>query len=429
MKIIGLPYNKSFLELALPDSAIVVTLSPREVSAIPDPQAELIRSLENPTDGPGIDALVNGLTGNVLIIVPDHTRVCGKEISIPWILDLLESRGVDPKRITVLVALGSHKPIDTSALEISIGPAYSRAKVIQHDPSGDLTDYGFTSRGTPIKINSLFSEAELVILYTSVVHHYFAGFGGGPKMIMPGIASLDSISANHSLVFEGSGEGGGRHPMVKSGQLSGNPVHDDMLEAALRALEGKKYISINVAMTQSKEFAFITAGSLDKAHRTTCDFVDAQNNVTIDCLADLVIASAGGFPKDSNVIQSHKGLDNAVKALKPGGTILYLMGCSQGSGNPAVDRFALLDKKAIREELARDYVVYGQTVYAIKEKTSKFRVIALTGLDHDMAKSLGFIPTNELGNAMLLIESEIPGANLIYHIPRADMTVPRLVGR
>ena len=244
-------------------------------------------------------------------------------------------------------------------------------------------------------------------------------------MIMPGIASLDSISANHSLVFEGSPDDCGRHPMVKSGQLGGNPVHEDMLEAAVRALEGKKYISINVVMTPLKEFAFITAGSLDTAHRRACDFVDAQNNVTIDCLADLVIASAGGFPKDSNVIQSHKGLDNAVKALKPGGTILYLMGCSQGSGNPAVERFAPLDIKAIRVELARDYVVYGQTVYAIKEKTSKFKVITLSNLDQGLLKSLGFISTGNPDTAMSLIEPDISASKLIYHIPRADMTVPR----
>jgi len=425
MKIIGLPYNKSVLELALPDSVNVVTLSPHEVSAIHNPRAELIRSLENPTDGPGIDTLVDGLTGNVLIIVPDHTRVCGKEKALPWILDILESRGINPEQITVLVALGSHKSIDASALEISIGPAYSSVKVVQHDPSGNLTDYGFTSRGTPVKINSLFAEAELVILYTSVVHHYFAGFGGGPKMIMPGIASLDSISANHSLVFEGSGDDCGRHPMVKSGQLGGNPVHEDMLEAAVRALEGKKYISINVAMTPLKEFAFIISGRIDTSHKMACDFVDAQNNVTIDCLADLVIASAGGFPKDSNVIQSHKGLDNAVKALKPGGTILYLMGCSQGSGNPAVERFAPLDKKAIRKELSRDYVVYGQTVYAIKEKTSKFKVITLSNLDQGLLKSLGFISTGNPDTAMSLIEPDISASKLIYHIPRADMTVPR----
>jgi len=415
-----LPYDKGILELELPDSARVVTLRPAEMEPLEDPEEIFINNLESPVEGKGIGEMAGSVEGGILVVIPDHTRVCGKERALTWLVDTLGTHGVDAGRITVLVALGSHKAVETDVLENTIGEVFSRVEVVQHDPYGKLTDYGTTSRGTQVKINSLYEQAELVILYTSVVHHYFAGFGGGRKIIVPGIASLDTISSNHSLVFEG--EGRERHPMVRSGQLDGNPVHEDMLESSRLALDGKKYIAIAVAMTQSKEFGFITAGDIDSAHRRACEWVEEHNVVKIDCLADVVIASAGGFPKDTNVIQAHKGMDNAIGALKPGGTLFYVMSCSQGPGHPAVEKFAPFDKAKIREELARDYVVYGQTVYAMKEKAERFNVLVMSYLDEGLWEAIGFRAVKNPEDVTGMLDD----SGLIYHMPRADMTLPRL---
>jgi len=341
------------------------------------------------------------------------------------LLDVLNDGGVPDENIRVLVASGSHAHPPDDRFRASVGDAIDRVEILKHDPEGPMTDYGITSRGTPVRVNALLDEADLVIPSTAVVHHYFAGFGGGRKIFVPGLASLDSIAANHALTFDTSGDKPGRHPGVFSGNLDGNPVHEDMLEAAQMVLRDKTYFSIVSVILPDKQFGFFAAGDIDLSHRRACAFVESSNGVDIEELADVVIASAGGAPKDGNVIQSHKGMDNAVRALKPGGTLLYAMSCFDGTGHPAIAEFAPLSLTAIRERLARDYIVYGQTVYALKEKAENFRIVLISGLDPELVRLLGLEPADDIQAAVSMIGSELENAKLVYHLPRADITVPR----
>ncbi len=395
------------------------------MAALRDPRAELLAACESPDGTPPLSALASGTSGPVLIVVNDHTRVSGKEQSIIWLLDALNENGVPDDRVTVLVALGSHGKASDEKLRQTTGPAIDRVEVIQHDPCGAMVDCGATSRGTPVRVNARLEKAGLVILSSAVVHHYFAGFCGGRKMVLPGLSSLETIAANHSLVFEGAGDTGGRHPKVLSGALDGNPVHEDMLEGSRLALGDRPCISVVAVLTPDKEFACFSAGELDESHKRACIFVDAHNVVEIDSPADLVLASAGGYPKDLNFIQSHKGMDNAVKALKPGGTLLYAMGCSDGYGNPAIEEFAPLDLKTIRARLAKNYVVYGQTVYSAKEKALRYRIVVVSRLDPEFLRSLGMVPAAGIEDAIEAIREDISRAQLAYHIPRGDITLPR----
>ncbi len=425
MATFSLPYDRTTVEVALPDNAKVETLSPCLMEPLVDPKAELMSALDSPIDSPPLRKLASGMSGRVLLIVQDHTRVGGRHIVLPWILDFLNDMGVADERITVLVALGTHKAPSRDVIRKITGPAWDRVEVVAHDASGPMLDRGITSRGTPMLVNPLLEEAGLVITYGSVVHHYFAGFGGGRKLILPGISSLETISANHSLVWADPKGTGGRHPMARSGILDGNPVHEDMLEAACLALSDTPCFAIMSVVRSESEICFLAAGSMENAHRKACEFVDRSNVVEIEEPADVVIASAGGYPKDANVIQSHKGMDNASYALKPGGTMLFLMACADGTGNPAIEEFAPLDLDQIRARLAEHYAINGQTVHSLKEKARKFRIVCLSRLDPELMKTLWLHPARDIGEAREMLRKEIESADLIYHVPRADITLPR----
>ena len=213
--------------------------------------------------------------------------------------------------------------------------------------------------------------------------------------------------------------------MAKSGILDGNPVHEDLLEAARRALRDVPHFSIATILSIDNEFGFFASGDIDSSHRAAAAFADKYFMAPLDREADVVIASAGGRPKDLNLIQAHKGLDNAVRALKPGGTVLYVMACTDGLGSPVMAEFAPLSLDEIRKRLAENYAVYGQTTHSLKEKTRDFRVVVVSELDPEKLAMLGFIPSANVDEAMNLISKDLESAQRVYVLPRADMTVPR----
>jgi nickel-dependent lactate racemase len=249
-------------------------------------------------------------------------------------------------------------------------------------------------------------------------------------MLVPGLASIETISANHSLIWENPHDiAGGRHPNARTGVLDGNPVHEDLMEAVGMVLRDKPNFSVVTVLSESREFAFFASGHVDLAHREAAEFADRHFVVHIDRPGDVVLASAGGYPKDINLIQAHKGLDNAVRALKPGGTLLYAMECSEGLGSGAVEEFASLSLQEIRARLAGKYEVYGQTTHAMKTKSQAFRVVAISRIGQSMLRSLGFIPAKDVEEAMSLIGKELTAARRVYALPRSDITIPRTATR
>ena len=428
MQEIKLAYDRSIHSFPVPDSKTVHALLPKPMKALDNPEFDLLNRLENPVGTPPLSVLAASEPDDVLIIVPDHTRIAGVNRTLPWILDALNRFRIPDEKITVLMALGSHNKPDESVARNIIGDVYDRITFELHDPEGPVTDYGVTSRGTRVRINERLAKSDLVILYSSCVHHYFAGYGGGRKLILPGIATLDTIASNHALTFcDCDIHGEPRHPGVFSGSLDGNPVHEDMLEAAKMALDGKKYIAIVTVLNSEKEFGYFMTGGIDEAHRTACAIVDEHNAVDLPHgKADLVLASAGGYPKDLTVVQAHKAMDNAARALKPGGTMLLMMACANGYGNQAIGEFAPFDLETIKLKLHEHYVVNGQTVYAMKEKTSKFNIIAMSELEKSFLDDVGITHAISVNHAMELLAAPIERSDVIYHIPRADITVPRM---
>jgi nickel-dependent lactate racemase len=425
MTTISLAYDSAELDIDLPDSVRPVKIMPRDMPALENPRDEFMRALQSPVAGPPLSELARDARGRVIILCSDGTRVCGKERSLIWLVDALNGHGIPDDRITVLVTLGTHKPPPDERLPDILGPVVDRVEIAHHDINGPMIDRGVTSRGTPVRVSSKIREAGLILPTFGVTHHYFAGYTGGRKLVAPGISAIETIRSNHSFTWKNPRVSSERHPLAASGVLTGNPVHEDMLECARLALGDTPAFAVATVLTPDKDFGFFASGELDAAHRAACAFADNKFMIDIDSRAELIFASAGGYPKDTDLIQSHKGMDNAVRGLKPGGTMVYAMGCRDGAGHPVVEELAPLGTDEIRDRLTRQYEIYGQTTHIMKLKARDYRVIAISQLDPKLLMKIGFIPASCVEEALEYVPHYLVSTKPIYYLPRADLTVLR----
>jgi lactate racemase len=232
----------------------------------------------------------------------------------------------------VVSATGDHREQTSEEYRLLAGDeACERVKIYDHiSTAGDLVYLGETSYGTPVKINRRVVEADRVIITGGIVYHFLAGWGGGKKAIIPGVAARDTIMANHALAFL-PGEGEGLNPAVCSGQMLANPCSDDMLEGT--QMVAPDFLLNTVIDENSGLIAGVFAGHFVKAHEAGCRFVDSYFKVPLEEKADVVIASCGGYPKDINFYQTYKTIYNAQQALYPGGTLLLISESREGIGS------------------------------------------------------------------------------------------------
>jgi nickel-dependent lactate racemase len=259
-------------------------------------------------------------------------------------------------------------------------------------------------------------DYDAVVLTGAIGFHYFGGFAGGRKSLLPGVASQQSIRFNHLLVLNQAGPG--RHPGVRVAKLDGNPVHDDMLEGA-RLLDRPLFL-FNTILNRAKQVEKIYTGHWEKAHRAACDDYLRAHSVTIDEQRPLAIVSAGGFPRDINMIQAHKAYEFAQHAVEPGGTIILLAQCREGMGHATFfPWFENQDLEIFEQRLRANYQVYGQTAYSLFSKAKRFRLILVSSLDPAAVETMGMTPASSLENALAMVKPQ-PG----YIIPAASDVLP-----
>ncbi len=295
--------------------------------APPEDLAEAYRyALAHPIDSPPLCEIVNpGET--VAIAVSDITRVWQhNELTLPILIDYLNEAGVADKDITIIIAVGAHRQnTDKEMEELCSQAIYRRVKVINHNAwdTDSMVYYGKTSRGTQVSFNRIVAEADRVILTGGVIYHYMVGYGGGRKSIMPGVSSLTTIQQSHMWAM-GKHLGDGSNPLAANMKTAGNPAHEDMMEVAAFL---KPDFIINVVPNLDGDITGIFTGNWISAWQQATKLVDEIFGVRIQEQADIVIASAGGYPKDINLYQSQKTIDNAVYAMKPGGIAIILADC------------------------------------------------------------------------------------------------------
>jgi nickel-dependent lactate racemase len=285
-----------------------------------------------------------------------------------------------------------------------------------------LTYIGETKRGTPIFVNNLVADAENIIICGTVVHHYFAGYGGGPKMIMPGCAGYESITRNHALAIDHARLR--LHAGCQDGKVDGNPLQQDLREAF-------KFISVtfllHTIMNGSQNIIGAVAGEPLQAHAAGCRMIDDLYRVRIREKADLIIVSCGGHPRDINYIQSHKSLHHAFYAVKPDGVIILLAKCPEGIGSQTfLEWFDYDAPEKLHHELLHHYKLNGTTALATMQKARESKVIAVTDLPGEIVSRLGFLPAPTLADAISLARKKLPEQFSTYIMPNGALAVPTL---
>lgn len=325
MKTYSLKYGKSSHDFELPVDQVLYEIEGQNTEAIQDLEAVYRRALDHPIDAPPLKELV-APDHRIAIIVSDITRAWQRnDITLPVLLDYLNEAGVVDDNVTIVIGVGAHRSnTESEFVELCSAEVCHRVRVVNHDAwDSDMIYLGKTSRGTEVAVNPIVAEADRLILTGGVIYHYMAGFGGGRKSILPGAASLKTIQHNHLLALTGK-IGGGSNPLCASGITDGNPLHEDMMEVAAFL---KPDFLINVVPNLDGELAGIFTGNWVSAWMRACRMVEKVYGVNIEEKADIVIATAGGYPKDINLYQSQKTIDNASYAMKPGGVSIILAQC------------------------------------------------------------------------------------------------------
>ena len=390
--IVKLPFGPDTLALDL-RGLRVRPLTPGAVAGAPDPARLAGLALDRPLDGPALVELARG-RADATVVVPDATRRIELAAVLPAILARLTRAGIPEDRIRVLVACGTHPGIAPAALAGLVGPLPAAVRVVQHDARDEreLVGVGSLPDGTGIRLHRLAAEARLLVTVGGVRHHYFAGFGGGPKMVFPGVAGYREIQANHARVLRQHGGLLERDPGCEPGVLAGNPVAEEIAAAAdLRPPD----CALCLVPGADGRPAFAAAGSWRAAFGAAVEKSRSWYEVA-GARLPMVVASAGGAPSDSTLIQAHKGLDAACRFLEEGGEVLFAAALREGSGSPDMGPF-LDDPRppAILQRLAESWVQYGHTTLRLVDLTARYRVHLVSQLDDTLARRLGFRPVSD----------------------------------
>jgi nickel-dependent lactate racemase len=358
---------------------------------------------------------------SVAVAISDVTRYSATEKFLTPLLGETDAAGIPRNRVTLFVARGTHRALSAGELGPVVGPEISSGvKVVQSDPDGDTVRVGTTSRGTPVTICRPLMEHDRIVLTGTISFHYFAGFGGGRKALVPGCAGRETAEATHFRIFRTDGPG--KHPLARSGILSGNPVHEDILEAVSMT---PPCFLVNTLLTPERKLFEVVAGHWQKAHEEGCARYANIYRVRIQKRYPLVIASAGGFPKDINFIQSHKAMEHAFAAIEPGGVMILMAECPDGFGSPQFfPWFRFGNPSEMEAELRANYQIYGQTAHAALVKARACRVILFSSLRPEDVERMGMIPAASLDEAVekaRMLLGELPPA---LAIPDAGYILP-----
>ncbi len=409
-----IPFGRDHLRIRLPAELI----APRPAEQILDERQAIETAVQHPVGTPPLREIVRP-GEQIAIIVNDITRLCRTDLMLPPLVDTLNAAGIPDRDIFIVFALGIHREQTEEERRQIVGDAiYGRFRMFDHisTDSANLVYVGTTSFGNRVEINRQVWEADRIILTGEIIYHLIAGYSGGRKSLVPGVAGFDTTTFNHRMIFD---------PRCRVGLLDGNPAHEDLLEAC-RLVDPD--FMLNLVLTPEGKLARAVAGHYDLAHREGCRAVDEMMRIGIEERFDLIIASAGGFPLDIDLRQAHKPLENACCALRPGGSILFYAECSNGAGirsfEEYVERYSTHDE--MRAALQRKFVVGGHKAYWVTRLGSEYDVHLVSRLDPAFVDRcrLQHVPVAEHELRLQQLLEKAGGEARVGVIPHAAFTLP-----
>ncbi|MGI5977071.1 MAG: nickel-dependent lactate racemase [Candidatus Limivicinus sp.] len=413
----------------LPENLIVQELRSNDIDLPQRSVEEHIRyALDNPIDSKPLKELVKpGET--VCLVISDVTRRWqSPETYIPLIIKELEASGIRDEDMLIMSANGTHRHQTVEEHKgLITEDVYNRIKIVDHDcnDEANLKYVGTTSYGTPVYLDKRALECDHIILTGGVVYHFMAGFGGGRKSILPGIAGRETIMKNHNLALL-PGLGSGSNPEVRSANLSEkNAVHADMMEACAMA---KPTFLVNVVVNDNQEIIQAFAGNWKTAHEAACHLVDRMYGVPVKEKTPQVIASAGGYPKDLNFYQSIKTMSNALEITEDKGTVILVTESNEGIGNEDTRRQiadfpTMLDRE---KDLRSNFSIGAFIGYLYAEAAEKYNLIAVTSLKQEDFGQCKIHAVKTLDEALELSRKLNGGKNLRTTLmPHGANTLPK----
>ena len=423
--IVPLAYGRSGLDLTVPDVLAdrVTVVEPRYVPGVPDEAAALRAALREPVGTPPLRDLLSP-TDTVAVVFCDITRPMPSDRVLPVLLEEVETV-VGHDRIVLINGTGTHRANTPDELREMLGPELvAQYRIVQHDARNEdeLTRVGTTPRGTPVWINKHFLNASVRLLTGFIEPHLFAGFSGGPKMVVPAVAGLATVMANHGARFIAE-------PQAIWGIREGNPLWEDLRAAASM---GQPTFSLNVALNKEREITAVFAGDTLASHRVGCEWVGEHAMQPVPEPFDVVVTTNSGYPLDLNVYQAIKGVSAANRVVREGGAIILAAECwdgipSHGQYGELLESTASLDE-LLQKICAPGFAVPDQWQAQIQAQIQlRAAVYLYSSLDDDTVRRTHLEPCGPLSEAICRADaSGGAGCHRLYLAARAaDGSLPR----
>ena len=381
-------YGKTVQTVEVPDKNVqaVLTANPMEHKFH---GAEAVReALKSPIGTDKLSEMVKP-GQKVVIITSDVSRPLPSYDVLPAVLDELKSAGVPMEDVTVVFALGSHrKQTEEEQRRLAGDAVFEEVRCIDSTPE-DCVHLGNTKNGTPIDISRVVAEADFRICLGNIEFHYFAGYSGGVKALFPGVSTPRAIQANHSLMVQET---------ACAGNLDANPLRQD-LEEVLEICPID--FIVNAVLDEHKHIVYAVAGDVQKAHRVGCAYLDKMYRKPIEKRADIVIVSQGGAPKDANLYQTQKALDNAKHAVRKGGTVILIGACNEGLGSKVFEEWLVNAPTAhsMIERIGENFELGGHKAAAIAMVLENASIDLVSEMDDDFVRSIFFNPRHSAQEA------------------------------
>lgn len=410
-------YDKRAIEFNIDEKNFMGEILPNNVETGLTGEAEVRRAIENPIGAKRLKDIIKP-NESIAIITSDITRPMPSKLVLPTVIEELLQGGISEKDITVVFALGSHRKHTEEEKKYLVGEdIFSRIKCIDSDPD-NCVHLGMCKNGTPVDIFRRVAEADRIICLGNIEYHYFAGYSGGIKAIMPGVSTREAIQANHRNMIE---------PGAKTGSIYGNPIREDIDQVGEFI---KVDFIVNVVLDGKKSIIKAVAGDYIKAHREGCNFLDGLYKVKIKQKADIVITTPGGYPKDLNLYQAQKALDNAKHAVKDGGIIILAASCKEGLGERVFEKWINEAEKSddLVERIKVKFELGGHKAAAIGMVMQTAKVFLVSDLEPGFVKKLFMVPFSGIQEAIDEALKEQGEEAKILIMPSGGSTLPILKG-
>jgi nickel-dependent lactate racemase len=421
-----LAYGRTGLAIELPEDASVTVVEPQHVPGLPDEQGAIVDALRSPVGVPALRELVRA-QDRVAVVFSDLTRPMPNDRALPPLLAELALAGVPDEAVVLVNALGAHRPQTEAELRGMLGEEITgRYRIVQHDAwdEGSLVEVARNHTGRPVGVNRAYVEASVRILTGFIEPHFFAGFSGGPKAVLPGIAGIEAILDNHgpAMIAE---------PGATWAVTEGNPLWEEML--AVGQSTAPTFL-LNVTLNQAREITGVFAGELVEAHRQGTAFARRTALQAVGEPFDIVITSNSGYPLDLNLYQAVKGMAAAAQIVKPGGDILVAAECWDGIPDHGEYK-RLLWEAGSAEELLETVTVPGfrchdqweAQIQAQIQRKARVHVYADGLSDEELRRAL-VMPCRSIEETVAEIRRIKPGATVAV-LPDGPQTVPYVENR